>query len=563
MGKNKKRRSSHLPEKKNVSSWTGIPLHRMAAAFFMIIALCCAYSSLKVKSITYDEGNYLAVSEKYDVSIINIQMDPNEISHGNSQDRTKRIAFYEKYRPLFHPPLMYLIQKHLSFAKSFFQQHSALHQARALMLFILFPILGYCVYQWSKNLYGKTSALLSLGFFCLSPNLLAHSRLLTPDFILTTFFCLSAFVFWRFFKSPTISTGAILGVCLGLAMISKYTALILYPIVFIQFILALWTFPDFAPPSVINIPIGSFNIKRWIDGAFCYVLMVLISIAIIAIAYHFDGVFSFKTNMAQASSPLFRFAGTFWPGKLFFSLFPAPYIDGVLLQTAFAKNGFQSYLLGVHSNKGWWYYFIVAFFIKTPIATLLLFFLTFGITVKGLRKYREEIIFLILPPLLLFTYMSLFNRIDIGLRYVLPIYPFMMILIGKTATLIQRKNIMAQLVLAGILIWYVAASFWIYPDYLAYFNESIGGPINGSKYLIDSNLDWGQDTERFRAYYIKQRGRLRLLQNQDPGPYRGRVTIDVNTYRGLGGKDRSMFEWLDDYQPVDHIGYTWLIYDIP
>lgn len=50
-----------------------------------------------------------------------------------------------------------------------------------------------------------------------------------------------------------------------------------------------------------------------------------------------------------------------------------------------------------------------------------------------------------------------------------------------------------QTLVAASLGWFLASSLWIYPHSLSYFNESIGGPLNGPKHLLGSNVDWGQD----------------------------------------------------------------------
>jgi hypothetical protein len=46
---------------------------------------------------------------------------------------------------------------------------------------------------------------------------------------------------------------------------------------------------------------------------------------------------------------------------------------------------------------------------------------------------------------------------------------------------------------AGFFCWFLASSLWIYPHSLSYFNETVGGPLNGSKHLLGSSVDWGQD----------------------------------------------------------------------
>jgi hypothetical protein len=54
-------------------------------------------------------------------------------------------------------------------------------------------------------------------------------------------------------------------------------------------------------------------------------------------------------------------------------------------------------------------------------------------------------------------------------------------------------RILLSSLVAGQFCWFVASSLWIFPHSLSYFNESIGGPLNGPKHLLGSNVDWGQD----------------------------------------------------------------------
>ena len=106
--------------------------------------------------------------------------------------------------------------------------------------------------------------------------------------------------------------------------------------------------------------------------------------------------------------------------------------------------------------------------------------------------------FLSLAPLLgLITVYALFalsTRLNIGHRHLLPIYPAIFILCGAGARFLKTRY--ANFAFAAILIlggWELAASFSVRPHYLAYFNETIGGPPNGYRHLVDSSLDWGQD----------------------------------------------------------------------
>jgi hypothetical protein len=86
-----------------------------------------------------------------------------------------------------------------------------------------------------------------------------------------------------------------------------------------------------------------------------------------------------------------------------------------------------------------------------------------------------------------------FVRLEIGLRYVLPIYPFLMVAGGYAVARLWERRWVLRAAVPLLLGWQAVTSAVAYPSYLAYFNEMVGGGRNGHRYLADSNLDWGQD----------------------------------------------------------------------
>jgi hypothetical protein len=176
--------------------------------------------------------------------------------------------------------------------------------------------------------------------------------------------------------------------------------------------------------------------------------------------------------------------------------------------------------MGMHSTSGWWFYYIVACLIKIPLGILVL---AAGLGLARRRlglRFRPDELYLAVPFLLVFIYFSCFNNIQIGFRYLLPVYPLLLVLIGKYGEVLHRT---AVRVAAGLLaLWVVAGSVWIWPDYLAYFNELIGGPRQGYHWLGDSNLDWGQDLKglgNFMADHDIKRISLSYFGSADPAHY--------------------------------------------
>src|SRR5262249_51034464 len=149
------------------------------------------------------------------------------------------------------------------------------------------------------------------------------------------------------------------------------------------------------------------------------------------------------------------------------------------------------FLLGEVSQRGWWHYYIVALWLKTPVALLLLLaFALFTTEQNGIDRLQRM---LLIPILLCPLYFSVF-RVSRGIRYILPIYPLLFVWVSRI-TAVDLRGFGARLrpLLPIGLLWYAAGTVWIAPHYMAYFNEIGGGPSNGHNLLYESDFDWGQE----------------------------------------------------------------------
>jgi hypothetical protein len=194
-----------------------------------------------------------------------------------------------------------------------------------------------------------------------------------------------------------------------------------------------------------------------------------------------------------------------------------------------------SYLAGELSERGWWYYFPATLALKVPLTTLLLAALGIATLIRKPRGERvpaaaapdgsarrwAAILIGGLPLALLGVAAT--SSLDLGLRQVLPVYPFLLILAGGGVAACLRlwRPLGAALALAMIA-WTSASSARVAPDYLAYFNEVAGGPDQGLRWLADSNLDWGQALRRLPAW-LERRGirevNLCYFGTADPDAY--------------------------------------------
>jgi len=263
------------------------------------------------------------------------------------------------------------------------------------------------------------------------------------------------------------------------------------------------------------------------------------------------------------------------------------FLNGVYWQADKNKQGHDSYLLGKHSQKGWWYYFPIAFSVKTPVAVLLLlvccvplviwkFFSSMATGVVALFGGLPLKWYVLTVPVAVYLGATLTSNINIGIRHLLPVYPFLYVLLpacflspGPPGS---RRTRLAGVLLVGGLA--VAESAAAYPYYLPFFNVLAGGSAQGPHYLIDSNVDWGQDLKRLKTY-VDARGVKDLcvsyFGNVDPAYYGIRfraltdqakadtcdIAISVNALYSAETDNA----WLRNQTPDARIGYSIYYYD--
>ncbi len=183
---------------------------------------------------------------------------------------------------------------------------------------------------------------------------------------------------------------------------------------------------------------------------------------------------------------------------------PAPAYWGSLFRVnAHIEGGHRAFFLGEIGSEGWWSYFLVAFLVKTPLATLLLLLAAAGLTARR-RRWLADLPFW-LPAGLLLAFAS-YSRLNIGYRHILPALPLLIGWIGVTAGRLdpagiwRRRRRTARPLLTLFLVAVIAPTLAVRPSYLAFFNRAVGGPAGGFRLLGDSNLDWGQDWKGAAAY---------------------------------------------------------------
>jgi 4-amino-4-deoxy-L-arabinose transferase-like glycosyltransferase len=476
---------------------------------------------------------------------------------------------------------------------------------------------GLVVWAWARELYGPAAGWLGLVVWCFGPNVIAHAQLATPDIPAAAAAVTATYIFRGYLHRPTWRGAALSGVALGLALLTKFTLLILcvcWPI--------LWIVGRLGKSSgAVRV-----NASRWAHAQQGSVI-VLLSLLVINVGYEFDhtghrlGEFPFvsatltginrhERNTPPVPFPDNRFRGTWWGGVIV--PLPAQYLLGIDSQRRdfeVMSDETPSYLRGEFRAVGWWYYYLYALAVKVPLGVWGLLTWSCWRTFVSRRRtiaWREELL-LGLPAAAVLALVSSQTGLNAHMRYVLPMFPFVVISLSKVARVIEEKNLSAQLLLAGCVGWSTISSVSLLPHSLSYFNELAGGPENGPRHLLDSNVDWGQDLLFLKQWidahpearplglaYFKSTELPRSLgiefelpppgppdsppsdrsQLWQCGPQPGWFAISVNYVQGLSFVARrdstgSMLvprmqelAYFQNFAPVARVGYSLRIYNI-
>jgi hypothetical protein len=418
---------------------------------------------------------------------------------------------------------------------------------------ILVALIGW----WAYRLWGSRAALLALALASFEPNLVAHSSLVTTDIGVTLFIFLTVYLFWEYVNRPTWTFLVGTGISTGIALVAKYSAVLVIPII------ALLVAASFLTGSKPAVPLP----KTWnsnkprhklLQAAAVLALILFVALLTIPPAYLFQGF--------------------------------QPWLSGFHQFLTLSQEGLPAFFFGEYSWHNWWGYFPLAFLIKTPVGSLVLVIISLVFYRIGSPLGYRQALFLLLPVTLIFLAMTQ-AKTNIGLRHILPVYPFLFVLASRTATLHLRRPSLALLLTGIPLACTAISSLRIAPHQLAYFNESVGGPEQGYRYLSDSNLDWGQDLKGLKAYVDKEKLPIIYLSyfGTAPPSYYGIRYQDVASKGSLGPpppekvptdaprkilaisaynlQDVSsphdpLFRWLWKREPVAKIGYSIFIYDL-
>lgn len=489
--------------------------------------------------------------------------------------------------------------------------------SRIPMLSLLIA-LAWFLFRWGKELGGTWVGLGALFLLAFSPTFLAHGRLVTTDVAAALGAILAMYYWLKFLFNPTRANVIKAGVAFGIAMLFKFSLLLLVPaFIIITLLYAFLRLPAQA---------GPFPLLSRIQTLGKYILLslgaVCVSIVLIGAVYqfhiwHYSQERQIRDTAADLApntiTGLKEFVGDMASQPVLRPF--AQYLRGVAMASQRAAFGNTVYFLGEISGKSFPLYFPIVYFFKEPLAFhLLSFLITIGFAFlflkAGLKAWGQRHIMTILFSSLIswiranFTVVAFFvfiniywtsatlGNLNIGVRHLLPVYPFSFLLLawGAKELWIRLQGNMQKLFASTLLLlggWYAYSSLAVFPHYISYYNELVGGAKNGYQVAVDSNYDWGQDFYLLKDFVEKNninRIYVDYFGGENPAYWLGEtyrklnpfhpprdawVAVSVNQLVGglakpVPGFDQpsGYYDWLLGQTPVARAGTSIFIYHL-
>ncbi len=481
-------------------------------------------------------------------------------------------------------------------------------------------LLGFYIFRFTKELWGKGASMLALTMYSFSPIVLAHTRLVTTDIAAAAAFFISFYYLYHWLKAPTRRNLWVFGIVFGLALLTKFSTFLLIPI--FGAITSIW--------ALVQSEKKWFWTVKYIGG---FIFALIIAFLVIGAIYSFH-IWNYPPEKQQIDTAFILSTFEFKPladFNVWLSGIPylrawGHYLLGFLMVSQRSVGGNTTYFLGDVSAEGSRFYFPIVYLLKEPLAYILMIFFGLFLATKHCTRHcretrsqywRRDFIGLIKNNpaemgmiFIILTYwaFSINSRLNIGVRHILPTIPFIYALTARQISnwikggvteritnykglwqliVLYWKKIKKIFVIIILFIWAILSIIFVYPSFLAYFNEIAGGPDKGYKLVVDSNLDWGQDILRLSKfieknnikeikmdyfsgapaeYYIKT---ANIESFNRETPQKGWLAVSATIYMGACKDDKipcsyseRAYTWLDSFKPIAKIGYSIFVYNI-
>jgi hypothetical protein len=409
-----------------------------------------------------------------------------------------------------------------------------------------------CVWGWKTG--GQMSGVLALAMWSLNIIALAYGNLILTDVGALLMMPAAIWAFSEYLQAPSKGRAVIWGVTTAGALLMKFSSVLLGPIFVGLGAVYFWRYES------------QRDWRKWRTVGYAF----LAGYGLVLLAYLPN--WELPPPISNQEAQLLQVPG--WFQHLRSVLIPGQFFKGIGIAVSHASGGHPAYLAGEWRETGWWYYFPVAFLLKTPLPLIGLtgIGLTLGIRQRKTITFAQAVPWIAAAIYLLFAVMS---SINIGVRHLLPMYVLLAVGVAQQLAQANRRLQLTTWVLTG---WLAIEAIVAYPHYIPYFNQLTGGTANGYRYLLDSNYDWGQDAKRLKQFvtdcgiehiyldYFGTQTEIEHLQipntrvnaEQAKQVKQGWLVVSASQLM------RPEWTWLrESRQPTTRIGYTLFAYQFP
>ena len=363
--------------------------------------------------------------------------------------------------------------------------------------------LGLFLFRWVIKMGGNFAGIVFSVLFWGSTLILAHGKIVHNDIAGVLGFVISLYTFINLLSKPTIKNGIWFGLAFGLSLLFKQSVvIILFPFEIILFVY--------------------WRIFKVLLRHYLYPLMIsgLVCVSVVGIVY---GIFTsgYPVNESIVHANLMQqLDGTKVPWLDSEAWLTNPilrpyytFILGTLMTFRRAAYVGPIYFLGNIQLSGSWNYFPILLITKIPLTLIAGIIILGGLCLhRFIQGSKSNIMILIkthfsqmaiLFTAIFYLLIAVIEGLNIGVRHVLPVYVFGLLLIAWITSRVVRwtKHRKIFLILIGIMLTiYYLPVFFDYPNYLSSYNQLAGGIDNGYKIAVDSNYEWGSDLKMLASW---------------------------------------------------------------
>jgi tetratricopeptide (TPR) repeat protein len=359
---------------------------------------------------------------------------------------------------------------------------------------ILLAVAVFCV---ARSMWGDGPAFLAMILLVFEPNILAHGALVTTDMGVTFGLFLAIGSFYFYLRKPSglrlFFAGLAAGVCLG----TKHSGILIFPMLFLLAFAELLPLWDLSSRKFVP-DLPKKALRQFASVA------IISGIAVVVLWSLYGFRYSSRASGLAVQPPLSEFSQRLGPRGssialqiAHWHLLPESYLYGVA--DIHSPQVIPTFIFGTIYQDKQWFYFPAVLVIKSTVTFLVLCCLALLNSALRDPKVRREVFFLVIPPVIYFS-VALYSGINFGVRHLLPIYPFLIVLIAFSAWNIAQRRRAFAILAALLVVFHIVSSVRAYPDYLSYANELWGGPQNVHRIFADSNVDWGQGLKSMKRY---------------------------------------------------------------